>query len=253
MTASRHAGRTVIVTGSGSGIGRSTVLRMVAEGARVVALEILEDRLADVVSAAPVGAVVPVVGDVSVEADVVRAHSAALDTFGQYDAIANVAGVMDWFLPAHELDDETYRRVMAVNVEGPMRLSRLALTHFLERQAGVIVNIASEAATRGAAGGFAYTAAKHAVVGQTRSIAWTYRSSGIRCNAVCPGAVETDLGTSATPRSEFGLEQLRPVLRLRGPSVDPDRIASIVSWLISDESANVNGAVLTADGGWSAG
>jgi NAD(P)-dependent dehydrogenase (short-subunit alcohol dehydrogenase family) len=91
------------------------------------------------------------------------------------------------------------------------------------------------------------------VIGQTRSIAWTYRSSGVRCNAVCPGAVETDLGTSAEPRSEFGIQQIRPILRLRGPSVEPDSLASNISWLLSAEASNVTGAVLVSDGGWSAG
>jgi NAD(P)-dependent dehydrogenase (short-subunit alcohol dehydrogenase family) len=248
----RHAGQTVLVTGAGSGIGRATVLRLVAEGAQVLAMDVVPDRLAEL-SGQHGDVVETVAGDVSLEADVARAHDAAVRRFGGYDALANVAGVMDWFLPAHEVDDDTYRRVMAVNVEGPMRLSRQALRHFLERGGGAIVNVASEAAGRGAAGGFAYTAAKHAVLGQTRSIAWTYRSSGIRCNAVCPGAVETDLGSSAQPRSEFALEQLRPVLRLRGPSVDPDQIASCLSWLLSAEAANVTGAVLTSDGGWAAG
>jgi NAD(P)-dependent dehydrogenase (short-subunit alcohol dehydrogenase family) len=252
VTEQRHAGRTAIVTGAGSGIGRATVLRLVAEGAQVLAMDVVADRLTELGKQYP-EAVETVAGDVSLEVDVGRAHDAALARFGGYDALANVAGVMDWFLPAHEVDDETYRRVMAVNVEGPMRFSRKALGHFLQRGGGAIVNVASEAAGRGAAGGFAYTAAKHAVVGQTRSIAWTYRASGIRCNAVCPGAVETDLGSSARPRSEFGLEQIRPVLRLRGPSVDPDQIASSISWLLSAEAANVTGAVLMSDGGWSAG
>jgi NAD(P)-dependent dehydrogenase (short-subunit alcohol dehydrogenase family) len=248
----RHAGRIVIVTGAGSGIGLATVQRLVGEGARVVAMELVAERL-ERLTEEHADSVVPVAGDVSVEADVARAHELALATYGGYNAVANVAGVMDWFLPAHEVDDETYHRVMAVNVEGPMRMSRKALGHFLERGEGAIVNVASEAAGRGAAGGFAYTAAKHAVIGQTRSIAWTYRSSGVRCTAVCPGAVETDLGSSAAPRSGFGLDQIRPVLRLRGESVEPDRIASAISWLLSDVASNVNGAVLSSDGGWAAG
>lgn len=254
MDKTRHKGRTVVVTGAGSGIGRATALRLLAEGARVVAGDVVAQRLESLSDegSAP-EALVTCVGDVSIQRDVDALLETAVSTFGGYDAVANVAGVMDWFLPAHELDDETWRRVMAVNAEGPMRVSRAALTHFLVRGSGAIVNVASEAAGRGGAGGFAYTAAKHAVLGQTRSIAWTYRNDGVRCNAVCPGAVETDLGTTAQPRSEFGLERIRPVLRLRGPSVQPDLIASTISWLLSEEAANINGAVIAADGGWAAG
>jgi NAD(P)-dependent dehydrogenase (short-subunit alcohol dehydrogenase family) len=123
----------------------------------------------------------------------------------------------------------------------------------MDRGKGSIVNICSEAGLRGAAGGFAYTAAKHAVLGQTRSVAWTYREVGVRCNAICPGAVATNLGTSATPRSDWGVDRLKPVLRLRGPSVEPDRVAASISWLTSDEASNITGAVLTVDGGWLAG
>jgi NAD(P)-dependent dehydrogenase (short-subunit alcohol dehydrogenase family) len=251
----RNDGRAVLVTGAGSGIGRATVARLLAEGARVLAFDVVPDRLKslqDEVDAGPRLVTVP--GDVTAEPDVVRAHEAAISSFGGYDGLANVAGVMDWFLPAHEVDDETWTRVMDVNVVGPMRTSRVALRHFLERGGGgSIVNVASEAANRGAAGGFAYTAAKHAVLGQTRSIAWTYRTDRIRCNAVSPGAVDTDLGSSARPRSDFGLERIRPVLRLRGPSVHPDLVARTIAWLLSDEAENVTGAQLLVDGGWAAG
>jgi NAD(P)-dependent dehydrogenase (short-subunit alcohol dehydrogenase family) len=250
----RHHDRTIVVTGAGSGIGQATAFRLLGEGARVVAFDLVADRLAALArEAAADGALVTVAGDVSSQPDVDRLHEAAVTAYGGYDAVANVAGVMDWFLPAHEVDDETWARVFAVNVEGPMRLSRTAIRHFLGRGGGALVNVASEAAARGGAGGFAYTAAKHAVLGQTRSIAWTYRNDGIRCNAVCPGAVDTDLGSSAQPRSDFGLERIRPVLRLRGSSVPPDLIASNISWLLSQEASNVTGAVLTSDSGWSAG
>jgi NAD(P)-dependent dehydrogenase (short-subunit alcohol dehydrogenase family) len=251
----RHDGRVVIVTGAGSGIGQATAVRMAMEGARVVGCDLTAasvEETSEKISAQR-GLSTMTVADVTRQSDVDGLVRLTVDTYGRVDAVANVAGVMDWFLPAHEVDDETWTRVMAVNVEGPMRVTRAVLPGMIERGKGSVVNIASEAGLRGAAGGFAYTTAKHAVLGQTRSVAWTYREAGIRCNAVCPGAVATNLGTSAVPRSEWGVDRLKPVLRLRGPSVDPDQLAATISWLMSDEAANITGAILAADGGWLAG
>jgi NAD(P)-dependent dehydrogenase (short-subunit alcohol dehydrogenase family) len=243
------------VTGAGSGIGQATVLRLAAEGAAVMGCDIsvpgLDETRAQLAQGGHAARLVR--ADVSDQHAVAAIVNEALDEHGRVDALANVAGVMDFFLPAHEVDDETWARVFAVNVEGPMRMSRAVLPGMLERGSGVIVNVASEAGLRGAAGGFAYTSAKHAVIGQIRSIAWAYRDSGIRCSAVCPGAVATNLGTSATPRSAWGVDRLRPVLRTRGESMQPDAIAAAISWLCSDEAEHVNGAVLTADSGWLAG
>lgn len=245
----------VIVTGIAHGIGRATALSLARSGVAVVGIDLDVDALSSVLEVASLEgiAVEAILGDITDQSIVEKLVALAIDNHGSVAALANVAGIMDSFLPAHEVDDATWSRVMAVNAEAPMRLSRAVLPSMMEAGRGVIVNVASEAGLRGAAGGFAYTAAKHAVIGQTRSIAWTYRESGIRCNAVCPGAVDTNLGTSATPKSQWAVDQLRPILRTRGASVEPDRIADVIGWLISEQSANVNGAVITADGGWFAG
>jgi NAD(P)-dependent dehydrogenase (short-subunit alcohol dehydrogenase family) len=118
---------------------------------------------------------------------------------------------------------------------------------------GAIVNVASVAGLRGGGAGIAYTTSKHALVGMTRSIAWTYRGDGIRCNAICPGGVQTNIGTTAVPRSQFALERLGKSLALAEKAADPDEIAALASWLASDEASNVNGAIVPADGGWTAG
>jgi NAD(P)-dependent dehydrogenase (short-subunit alcohol dehydrogenase family) len=160
---------------------------------------------------------------------------------------------MDWFLPAHEVDDETWERVHAVNLTGPMRLCRRVLPGMMERRAGAIVNIASVGGFRGGAAGVAYTSSKHALIGLTRSIAWTYQTEGIRCNAICPGGVATNIGTTAVPRSQWGFQRLQKIHALGERIADPDEIAALLSWLASDEATNVNGAIVTADGGWTAG
>jgi NAD(P)-dependent dehydrogenase (short-subunit alcohol dehydrogenase family) len=112
------------------------------------------------------------------------------------------------------------------------------------------VNVASEAALRASASGVAYTASKHGVLGLTRSTAVFYAASGIRCNAVCPGAVATNI--EAAPRSDFAMGVLGKHLGAIPSVATPDELAAAVCWLASDDSANVNGAVLTSDGGWSA-
>jgi NAD(P)-dependent dehydrogenase (short-subunit alcohol dehydrogenase family) len=171
---------------------------------------------------------------------------------GRIDVLANVAGIMDWFLPAHEVDDDTWDRVMAVNVRGPMTLCRKVLPGMMERKSGAIVNVGSAASQGGGSAGVAYTASKHALLGLTRSIAWTYRAEGIRCNIICPGGVATNIISTATPRSQWGLERVSAFHALGVRTADPDEVAALISWLASDEASNVNGAVVTVDAGWTA-
>lgn len=169
------------------------------------------------------------------------------------DILANVAGIMDWFLPAHEVDDATWAHVMDVNVTGLMRLSRRVLPQMMQQRSGAIANVASVGGFRGGAAGVAYTTSKHAVIGLTRSTAWTYQTEGIRCNAVCPGGVVTNIGTTAVPRSEWGMRRLQKIHALGERMAEPDEIATLLSWLCSSEASNVNGAIVAADGGWTAG
>ncbi len=255
MDARRHVDKVAIVTGAGSGIGAATALRLLGEGASVVAGDIaaagLDALRADAGEASD--RLITVVGDISSQADVDALLAAATSVHGRVDIVANVAGIMDWFLPAHEVDDATWRKVMAVNVDGPMMLTRAVLPGMRERGSGVIINVASVGAIRGGAAGAAYTTSKHALVGLTRSVAWTYAKDGIRCDVVCPGGVQTNIGTTAAPRSPWGMERLAPIHGTAPGMAQPDEIATLISWLASDEASNVNGAVVTDDGGWTAG
>ena len=142
---------------------------------------------------------------------------------------------------------------MAVNVTGPLRLSRAVLKSMLDQKSGAIVNVGSAASLRGGTAGVAYNASKHALLGITRSVAWVYGTEGIRCNMVAPGGVETNIGTTAMPRSEFGYERLKPIHSTAIRMDQPDQIASLISWLGPDEASNVNAAIVTDDGGWAAG
>lgn len=246
--AGRFAGQTVIVTGAGAGIGRATASRLLAEGARVVATDIEEERLASLAEERGAGSVVTLAGDISREATVQDVVAACA---GRVDALANVAGIMDGFLPAAEIDDGTWDRVLAVNLTAVMRLTRAVLPAMLVAGRGSIVNVASIAALRGSVAGVAYTASKHALLGLTRSTAFIYGPDGIRTNAVAPGAVQTSI--AATPRSESAWARMEPVMQANAPpSADAASLAANILWLMSDDARNINGAVLSSDGGWSA-
>ncbi|UKA63463.1 SDR family NAD(P)-dependent oxidoreductase [Arthrobacter sp. FW306-04-A] len=244
----RFAGKTIIVTGAGSGIGRATAVRLAEEGARLVVSDVVAERLDDLKASLPGSDIRAVVGDVS-DSRTVEAIADACG--GQLHGLANIAGIMDGFLPVAELDDETWERVMRVNVTAPMRLTRSALPLLIASGRGSIVNVASEAALRGSAAGAAYTASKHAVIGLTKSTAFIYGPQGVRANAVAPGAVATNI--EAAVRSEFAAGRIFPLMHAIGsPVAEAERLAAAITWLLSEDSLNVNGAILPSDGGWSA-
>jgi NAD(P)-dependent dehydrogenase (short-subunit alcohol dehydrogenase family) len=250
ITPGRFAGRTVIVTGAGSGIGRATASRVVREGGRVVAVDIAADRLDGLVAeltAAGAGEVVPVAADITSEQGVADIVAAAGD---RIDGLANVAGIMDDMTPLHEVSDAVWERVFAVNVDGMFRLTRAVIPRMLDARRGAIVNVASEAALRGSAAGLAYTASKHAVVGITRSTAFMYAGRGIRVNAVAPGPVATNI--EASMASELGQERIAPLMATIPPIAEPAQLAASITFLLSDDGTNLTGVVLPSDGGWSA-
>lgn len=249
MDTVRHSGKVAVVTGAANGIGRATVLRLAAEGARVIGCDVNDTALAETAEALGAAGLTAelVAADVTSQDDVDRVVALA---GGRIDVLANVAGIMDHFLPLGEVDDATWSRVLDVNINGPMRLTRAVLPVMLAQGGGAIVTVASKASLGAGASGVAYTTSKHAVVGLVKSVAYYYGPQGIRSNAVLPGGVETAIGASAAPRSEWAMQRAMLSMGTMGAMAQPDQIASVVSWLASDEASNVNGATVSADGGW---
>jgi len=243
----RFNGQTIIVTAAGSGIGRASAIRFAQEGGRVIATDVISQRLDDLVKSNRSLTFEIVVGDISLEETVQKVVSVAGN---RVDVLANVAGVMDAFLPLAELDDATWERVFAVNLTSVMRLTRAVLPGMLDAKRGAIVNVSSEASLRGSAAGVAYTASKHAVNGLTKSVAVLYGPKGIRANAVAPGAVRTNI--EAPFKSEWGQERLGPFLATIPTLAEPEELAAVITWLASSEASNVNGVILPVDGGWAA-
>ena len=239
----RFAGKTVIVTGAASGIGRAVASRIGREGGTVVAVDISEAALATLVDSLPDARIRPVTANITDETAVDRIMAAA----GQrVDGLANVAGLSDDFSAIHDVSDDMLQRVFDVNVFGLIRLTRRVVPVMLAANRGSIVNIASEAALRGSSSGLAYTASKHAVIGVTRSMAYMYQPYGIRVNTVAPGGTLTGMRPSTT--AGLGPERIRsfgaPV-----PIALPENLAAPIAFLLSDDSANINGALLPSDGG----
>lgn len=244
----RFADKTIVVTGAGSGIGLAVAKRVLAEGGRVVASDMSSERLDAFAAEAQTDLLVTVAGNVTVQEDVDKVVAAA---GGRIDGLANNAGIMDGFVPLHELTDELWDLVMNVNVTGAMRMARAVVPVMRGQQSGTIVNTASAAGIRGGAAGTAYTTSKHAVVGMTRSAAVLYAKDGIRVNAVAPGGVSTNI--DGQMKSEFAVERLAPLFGTlpTGPA-SAETLAASITWLLSDDSDNVNGLILASDGGWAA-
>lgn len=249
MDAERHRGKVALVTGAASGIGRALAVRLAREGAAVIGCNVSEQARSQAIAEFDKNGldITLVRADVTSQTDV----DSLMAVVGQrLDILCNVAGIMDGYLPLGDLDDETWARVLDVNLTGPMRTSRAALRVMLAHGGGSIVTVASRAALGAGPAGTAYASSKHGVLGLVKSIAWYYGPQGIRSNAVLPGGVHSAMGESSS-RTGWAFERAELAKATMAARAEPDQIAAVVSWVSSAEASQVNGAVLTADGGWS--
>ncbi|HSJ38135.1 MAG TPA: SDR family oxidoreductase [Planococcus sp. (in: firmicutes)] len=250
----RLEGKVAVVTGAASGIGKAIAELYAAEGAKVVVADMNFDDAEAVVQgiSSNGGTAKAMKVNVTSQEDIDTMIDTAVNEFGTLDILVNNAGIMDGFEPVGEITDEKWDLIFDVNTKGVMRATRKAIPIFLEKGKGVIINTASTGGLNGAHAGAAYGASKHAVVGLTKNTGYMYAGSGIRCNAIAPGGVETNIGSTMTNISPFGGGRLQAVHGLMPRVGQPVEIAQVALFLASDDSSFVNGTVITADAGWTA-
>ena len=248
-------GKSALITGGGGGIGRATALAFAREGARVAVADVVEEVARETVAQvnAAGGQAISLSGDVSRDADVRAMIDAVVGTYRRLDCAFNNAGIAGWHVDAilkktAEWSEEAFDRMIAVNLKGVWLCMRHELPQMQAQGSGAIVNTGSIAGLVGLPNSSAYVAAKHGVIGLTKTAALEYAESNIRVNAVCPGYIKT-------PMTE-------PSMRLRGEAIlaqtplkrmgNPEEIAEMVVWLCSERASYVSGAAYNVDGGWMA-
>jgi NAD(P)-dependent dehydrogenase (short-subunit alcohol dehydrogenase family) len=252
-------GKTALVTGAASGIGRAAALRLAEAGARVVVSDIDADGGLEAVNLIRDGGgeAAFVRCDVTQASQVANLIDEAMRLFGRLDCAVNNAGIGGEMSPLHEKTEDEWQRVMDVNVRGVWLCMKYEIPAMLANggggaTGGSIVNVASVAGLVGFRGGALYSASKHAVIGLTRTAALELARRSVRVNAVCPSFVETPLVSQLMSLSEQMARQVvtaNPMRRLG----HPDEVADAVVWLCSDASSFVTGQAIALDGGLTAG
>ena len=248
----RMNGKVCIVTGASAGIGRATAALFCQEGAKVVAVARREERLKELAEECKgmPGTMAWYAGDVGDPATAVGMVQKAVETFGRLDAAVNGAGIMDDNTAIADMSDEMLHETFRVNTFGLMYGMREECKQYLAQgDGGVIVNICSVGATHQTSGA-AYCASKGAVLSATKNTAFMYMEQGIRCNALSPGGVVTDIPLVMPPSDEFGFGRTSKLLEFSGELAMPEDLADAILFLASDQSRYVNGEELKCDVGW---
>jgi meso-butanediol dehydrogenase/(S,S)-butanediol dehydrogenase/diacetyl reductase len=245
----RFADKVVSITGAASGIGRATALRMAEEGASLALSDVNAQGLEETAKLARErGADVATwICDVSDRDAVGALIESAVARFGRLDSLCNVAGILH-FDHTHELSPESWRRILAVNLDGTFFACQAALPHLLATR-GNIVNLSSTAALAGHPWTAAYSASKGGVLALTYTLAIEYCAQGLRANAVCPGSIQTPI--QAAFRLPEGADR-KLLYRIMPPDRvfrGPEAAAAVIAFLASEDAAHINGAEIRVDGG----
>lgn len=254
MTSQEYSGKVAMVTGGGSGMGRATALAFAAAGARTVVIDLSHKAAGDTVDLIKEqgGEAIAVQCDVTRSEDVKAALETTAATYKRLDAAFNNAGLEHPLIPTAEISEAEFDRIVNVSLRGVFISMKYQIPLMLANGGGAIVNNSSAAGLIGFKGQAAYTAAKHGMLGLTRSAALDYAAQKVRINAICPGIVDTpmmDRVTGGTPEGRAGTIAMEPVGRMGRP----EEIADTVLWLCSDAASFVVGHALSVDGGMTTG
>lgn len=249
----RLKGKTALVSGAASGIGRASATLFAAEGANVVILDrspAVEETAAGIRSAG--GKVIALVNDSSVEANVVAAIDTALREFGSLDVCFANAGVSGGLVPLQEQTPEQWLEILTINLIGTFLAVKHAARVMTAKGKGSIICTASVAGLRSGAGGSPYSASKAGVISLVQTTAYQLTGSGVRINAICPGLIETGMTQpifdhARAKGTDRKIGQLNPLRRAGAPI----EIAQMALFLASDDASHVNGQAFPVDGGLS--
>lgn len=242
----RLAGKTAVITGAGSGLGRATAELFHREGARVVLGDVSGKQ--DEVAAALGDGAVAVQVDVRERDQVAVLVQTAIESFGALDVVANVAGVDGDLIPSADVSDEEFERVLDINLKGPWRVMQAAVPVMAARGGGAIVNVASSGAVKAFPLMGAYATSKAGLIALSRAFAVETIGQGIRVNVVNPGAIDTPLARALPPEYQEAAVTATPIKRY----ADPREIAEAILFLASDASSFAMASVVTVDGGMTA-
>jgi NAD(P)-dependent dehydrogenase (short-subunit alcohol dehydrogenase family) len=250
----RLEGKSVIITGAGSGIGRAASLMFTREGAKLIAVDRADgvnETVAQVKKAG--GTAEAVQADAGSEKDVIAYIDKALSAYGKLDAIWANAGVSGGLVPLAKQTVEHWQEVLRINLIGPFLAVKYSMPHMIKQGFGAIVCTASVAGLKSGASGHPYAASKAGVISLVQTTAYSLSGTGVRINAVCPGLIETGMTKPVFDRAkERGTQdkigQLNPLKR----AGQPHEIAAMGLFLASDEASYVNGQAFPVDGGLTA-